>query len=424
MSRIVLIMFKFRSIGGIESMILRLADYLKKQGHRVLYASDEINGIDNLEINDYMDALLDLKSDIIDYRELIEAYNNSSKIRSILFNSNSDITILVFNYYEYFIAQDIKIKSPNPNRVNIVFYVVHPISHTCIDLVTSAKKKIIKKTLHNLYKDMLIDLYMNDIIYFMDEECIEFNERHFNISLDKAYNNILRLPMNINEITFNNKEIYNQNEFNILTIARLDFPFKGYVLGLVNDFAKLKQKYKDISLTIIGDGSGMTELLTEINKQDSQIQKDIHVLGRIEYRNLSIYFNKAKLFIGMGTTILDACNNGVPAITVHSYTKLNKALGFFYEHPEKLGNISDNTTIINAIELIEKAINMNENEYLSLCIKSFEAFKRIYDIETFTNKIFNVRNSDNLESIKNYKIQFIKISKEFVYKSRKLIRKI
>ena len=76
---------------------------------------------------------------------------------------------------------------------------------------------------------------------------------------------------NFNEILV--KERFNNRKyFNIISVSRFEFPHKGYVLGLIDDFEKFSLKHKDARLKIVGSGPGEHLLNKRIEKLSSEVK--------------------------------------------------------------------------------------------------------------------------------------------------------
>lgn len=383
--KVLIVMWNYKSIGGIESMILRMAQYAFKNHIKFLFAT---NDIDSLNETEYYDELKRNNAMIIEHEKIIKTSVSSLKNhKKYIIKKNQRVFILVFDYYEYFIAQKIKEKN---NNIEIFLYIVHPFLHTCKDIKVPKKNKFAKLTCYKLYKQLLLKLYKNGSLLFMDEDCIKYNEKHFNVKLPKSYSNIIRLPIKIEK---EEKRKLKSSEFNILSIARHVFPFKGYLIGLLKDFVLLKRKYPKLSLTIIGDGKDKEELVCLLDDYEDYIKKDIHLIGSIPYFNLKRYFEKANIYIGMGTTLLDAAKYSVPSITVYSYTYEFFAVDYFHENPHILGGFQENEENYGTVkkqgkDLLEKVVQMSSSEYQNLCKKSYAAVNKNYNIDGVMKKIF------------------------------------
>lgn len=128
--------------------------------------------------------------------------------------------------------------------------------------------------------------------------------------------------------TFNNK--------NILFLSRVE-KAKG-IYETVDTFEILKQKYKDIALTFVGDGSELEALK---DYAQSKNLSDIRFTGKLSGKELSKEYQNGDLFLflsygeGMPTVVLEAMAFGLPV-----FTRRVGGLADFFENG-KMGYITD-----------------------------------------------------------------------------------
>ncbi len=128
----------------------------------------------------------------------------------------------------------------------------------------------------------------------------------------------------------------NETNRNILCLTRIE-KAKG-IYETVDTFAILKQKYKNATLTFVGDGSEL-ETLKEYAK--SKILSDIRFTGKLSGKELSKEYQNADFFLflsygeGMPTVVLEAMAFGLPI-----FTRKVGGLADFFENG-KMGYITD-----------------------------------------------------------------------------------
>lgn len=86
-----------------------------------------------------------------------------------------------------------------------------------------------------------------------------------------------------------------------------------------------------LSLTIIGDGPFL-EQLKELTRQRG-VQGLVVFTGEVPPDLLDSYYNQADVFVGMGTTILEASGRGVPSIVAIGHSRKFETHGFFCDTP-------------------------------------------------------------------------------------------
>ena len=149
----------------------------------------------------------------------------------------------------------------------------------------------------------------------------------------------------------------NKKNRNILCLTRIE-KAKG-IYETIDTFAILKQKYKDSTLTFVGDGS---ELETLKKYGRSKNLHDIRFTGKLSGKDLSKEYQKADFFLflsyseGMPTVVLEAMAFGLPV-----FTRRVGGLADFFENG-KMGYITDS---LDPKDFAEAMIPYLENPELS-----------------------------------------------------------
>ncbi len=180
----------------------------------------------------------------------------------------------------------------------------------------------------------------------------------------------------------------NYDAFNILTVCRFDFPFKGYVIGLIQDFCFLHAKYKNMKLTIVGDGDGKDYIDKVLARQPLEACTNIIFKGFLSPEQLEHEYSSANVYVGMGTTIIDAVQHGRVAIvaTVNSYSNLSTG---YFGQTNNIGISTEGrfakyqdpiTNLYTFYELIEKIYKSSNTEYKALVEDSNNLLKE-YNIK-------------------------------------------
>lgn len=402
------IIWNYSSIGGIESMILRIAKYCYQNSIPLNYCTHNCND------EGYIKSLNLYKVKL----KKVNTYWNSNltkftKNESMNFLRKGEYVCIVFDYEEYFLCQ--KYKKINQN-ITVFLYVVHPFVHTCkYRLLENTKLEILLPIIKKSYKRFLVEMIENNSIIFMDEETIDFNWQEFKLSFSKEIATIIRLPYMVQEYQYKD-EMYKSN--NILTISRIEFPFKEYIKGLIDDFCELRNEKHNINLIIIGDGPNYKDLKEYVDKKGIK-RKNIHLLGKIDYQDLKQYIVKSKVFVGMGTCLLDVANQGLPAICAIAYTEKNYTLGLFYEFPSILGaTIQEVKEPKQVKKYIEKILNADEEEFKDISLKTWDSLKNNYNINIFLDTIMKKENKNiTIKKYIPYRI-FVQIRKVLCFVRR------
>ena len=118
-----------------------------------------------------------------------------------------------------------------------------------------------------------------------------------------------------------------RQDFNIITVGRFSFPHKAYLIGLIKSYGVLKEKYKQLKLTIIGYGPDEDKVIEEIEKLSVAAKNDVHYVGKVPYDDLRRYFEDANLNIGVAGTIADGAVTGLISIPVRHYSEVCEGYG-------------------------------------------------------------------------------------------------
>ncbi len=212
-------------------------------------------------------------------------------------------------------------------------------------------------------------------------------EQFFKFKIDARFK--LQLPMKL--FSFDKEKCrhrYNKNEKIILAIARADFPFKGYLIGLLEKFT-IWCKYDDkLRLVIISYGKDYDRLCEEKNKFNGFGYK-ISILNNVAYKDIHKYYLDAYVYIGMGTSLLDAANESLVAIPVEINTYKLRSNDFWCNTNLALGSLGNAD---NIDEMMKYVLSCEENEYVDLSRKTYNKLVENFDINIIMNKIIDCCN--------------------------------
>lgn len=325
------------------------------------------------------------------------AFFSANVFNNSLYNTQGDRIVLEKNCRYTFIAADIHcfIKIFNIRKKNNIcsyssqiLYIFHPYS------VLASKKNIL-----NYPYEFFMKKVKNRGLIFMDEETALAYKKKYKADVQKDA--IVRLGMEIPQL----KEDYiesriqrKKDEINILTITRMEFPFKGYVLGLIEDFHKLKQLYTNLKLIIIGNGPNVDIVKEKINELPDNVKEDIFLIGEVAYEELHEYFRKSYIYVGMGTTLLDASLTGLVSVIATDFQMENKTVGLFSEEYYNLGGnpyLCENKSFTFE-EVLKDILNWSEETYFKQAHCVFDIVDKYYNIEEVMRQILSYE-KDNVQ---------------------------
>ncbi len=364
MNRKLIFVYTLDFAGGAETLLLRMCKWLKSNKLECeiwSYGQNNKELIEELRTNNVTITYF--------------GWNDKKKIEKMI-EKESENTIYIYFVFEDFMMMEWINGKIKGSSMNNILYVIHL---NQLLKVRSVKSEFIKKKLKAYYKKIVVKLVDDNRVFFMDYSCVEKFMEYYEISDDmKQKVSIIPLPIIIDE---GQKPDIEKIEYDILAASRTEFPFKGYLLGLVDDFRILKSKYPEIKMLIISDGPDKNDLKKKI---ENGSKDGISWIPFVPYEKYSEYVKKGKLFIGMGTSVLDAVNACRPALMVLPFSTECRAVDYFDSDPLE---IASNTAEKDSIQMIENVMCMDDAAYAIWCVKSKETLKQYYDIDNIMPQI-------------------------------------
>jgi len=117
----------------------------------------------------------------------------------------------------------------------------------------------------------------------------------------------------------------------IVSVGRLA-PMKDYNLCMVDVIAELRGQGLDVRWDVYGDGPYRQEM--EVRIRTHGLQDYVRLMGEIKYEDLGEAFSRAYLFVGMGTALIEAGFAGIPSIVAIAFEPQSVTYGFLHELPE------------------------------------------------------------------------------------------
>lgn len=200
------------------------------------------------------------------------------------------------------------------------------------------------------------------------------------------------------------------NKRKVLSVGQI-IPFKTYNFYMLDVIKNLISAGYDYEYHIYGHGTQVNELIEEI--KNKSLENVIFFHGEIGYDDLPSVFADAYVFIGMGTTIIEASASGIPSILA-SPTKKAVSYGWFFDQKDyNVGEfLADKCPSHNVENMLKYVYNISDLEYKCLSEKSIEkarsfSFDSISKI--FVEKIFNARENNKI-NIRGW-LLFIRLEK-------------
>ena len=359
--------------GGGQTLILRMCEWLCENAHKVIVLCDNA---DNKEV---VSALQKIGVEII----VIDIYDFEA-LAILISKIKKNETVKVINFaWNQYLSLEIA-KSKMGIEFDNFIYCIHPQT-----FMKGAAIGIgfIRRHLVLEYGEILNRINDNKALLMMDEIDWKTTEDYFG----RRYNirqPIIRIPMIIEADV--KKEIIMEQGYCgnvIFTSARAEFPFKGYIIGLIDIFEDVLEKYPNSKLVIVSGGNDYAKIEQRIEKCTQETQSAITLYKWMEYNKLMDVMKKSKLVVGMGTTILDASRVYKPSIPVCPYTMKCHADGYFENKPKNIAAVNGHVSVK---DLINNVLKMSWDEYKNHSENSFRAVKELYDIDKIMPKIISM----------------------------------
>ena len=294
------------------------------------------------------------------------------KIPAINFRTNEKITFVTFNLYDCFKAFKFRSKY-RENQIKVICVVPHFTSPAVLLEQTLYKpfQGLVKSTCGNIYKE----LYDNGNLHFFSDIHHEALENNYHISLPGSTEKVVRnLRKQIGFSVEKRQAIYrNKTKFTIVSAGRFEFPHKGFLVGLIKEFARLSIKYPQLELLIIGEGAGKDTLDRLINSLPESIQDKITFKTPVPPARLVEIMLECDLNISVAGCASIGAKAGVLTLPARHYTYDCEVYGFI---PECAGKFTSSEPGYPASDFIEKAVNMTEEEYIAACEKNYSWFNQ------------------------------------------------
>ena len=391
-------------IGGIETYIYKLAKYVihnKAFVMLILHRKGVVDSLYDDVFNSDFSYIQRGNIKLEEVRERVKQWNIST------------IKIISFDMPSF--AQGEKIKK-GIKDLNIDTFIFIPhfkgefiyLEENCCGpfkkAIQSVTQRIIRKMQNNY-----------NILYF-NQKHIDTLKDKYNICCDIDTNYFIP-SHSIEKFDFDEErciKLWQRKRFNIVSISRFEFPHKGYLIGLIGVYRKLKDKYPFITLTIGGYGPDQHVLENEILKLPEEIRKDVKLIGKVAPQKMKDFFDDANVNVSVAGCYLLGVKNGTLSIPARHYSYDCEVYGL---SPEANEFAVSEKTGQNLYDLLEVVLNMPKDLYVKYCKESYESRNTM--LEGSRNNIFNLTNkraSHSLSVINIVFIDFISILKKIKLK--------
>ena len=287
-------------------------------------------------------------------------------------------------YITFFLKDYLQIKFLK-NKLNHVFmYIVNPkILWLDNTLKSKLKRFLCKKIIKKYIK--------SSKFIFMDEQCLESTLKSYR--LNENISKIAKLiRISVDDINVDRIIKEKSNRIKLLSVSRAEFPFKGYLIGLLKWFNKYCSNDERFELTIVSYGPDIEKVEYELNNLSDNAKKRICFLGKTNNEKLKEMYLNSDFYIGMGTTILEASQLGCVSYAVEPYKYdlvVNKS---FEEAPNKVALHGDEDNLV--IGLKEELLNIYEKNYDEKSKRHREVIRNMYSLSKNAKEFIKIIEED------------------------------
>ncbi len=363
------------SLGGIEVSLAKLMRYSLRNGHRVIWLTTG----SHYEKADFPDVVKDKRLEIFIYKKNTRSW----KLPDLRFHKEERVVMLSSDVSQYVVAEAMKRK-----------YQIKEFKHFLLIAHYAGCRffpdkwfthDFAQKFAYSYYQRIIKRVAANNCLMFFSVKHVETYEKYFHVKIDNRQEKILPDlgepdPLSLENMKVRCKE--RRERFVIISCARFDFPHKAYLLGLIDSFVKIKEKYPWAVLQIAGNGEGENQIMQKIKKLPGNVQESIQLLGLVSHDKLKEYYLNANLVIGLDGAACDGLRCGIPTLFVRHYSENCETYGFC-ECEKDIAQRQDPGKDI--VPYIEHCMEMSEEEYIGYGLKGYDAVYKTfpYDPEYF-----------------------------------------
>ena len=224
---------------------------------------------------------------------------------------------------------------------------------------------------HHLFYDTIPD--ENKI--FMSEQIRRNHENNTQIDLQKA-----RVwPLPIKSMKDNVRASRTPVHGKIVSIGRLD-RMKSYNIYMVDVVKELLNRGYKVTYDIYGEGPLRREIEEKIIS--NKMEPYIYLRGQMDYSDMQRILSDAFVFVGMGTSLIEAAMCGVPSLLAIAGAKAPFTYGFLQDLPLGCcGEILDTAPDLSMSDLLANLFDASSAQY-DLCTDDSRNAALRYDADT------------------------------------------
>jgi len=336
-----LFLYSNLDLGGVQTLILRMSEWLHEHGHQVdLVIWDKSDGVLLRHIRQYANVhVLGVRH----YQLLQLPYTASLKYRW----SGFDV-VHAFDPSSMWIGTQLARSLP----LRLFVGVYHPEAYQFRTHSVHAD--------HLRYDEALFSALPDCAITFMNEGTRQAHAHYYGRTFQNSP--LIPLPIVSSQNDVTGSRTPHRNPYRIVSVGRF-VDFKIYPIGVMDAISRLRQLGFDIQFDIYGYGP--LEDLFRNHVEQHGYAEFVNIRGALQYEQFSTVLSKAFAFTGMGTSLLEAAILGIPSIAMKLYARDGTCYGYLSE--QEGYNVGEDGVAQQVFDLLLRLFTMSESEYDSLC---------------------------------------------------------
>jgi glycosyltransferase involved in cell wall biosynthesis len=218
----------------------------------------------------------------------------------------------------------------------------------------------------NIVKNLIRRRIPGESIIFGNTAGRDFHANRLGVDLGASP--VIRLFVDVEKYVFKERTQLARNE--IVSIGRIS-PYKTYNFTVLPVIKKLIDSGRQLTWNIYGDGEEYDKLCETIDKMG--LSSFVHLRGALPYSKFQEALDNSFLFIGSGTSLIEAAACGVPSLTTIEYASDAESYGFICEvEGYNLIEPSLDKKIYPIEQKIVEALDADEAAYSTLQRRCYE----------------------------------------------------
>lgn len=373
MNKVLIIDYSNMRPGGIEVVFAYLMQYAMENDHRVIWITTE----KDYEAASFQEILSDNRIEKCYWSKCQKMFFAPS----IRLSEDESVVMLSCAPIDYVLSERLRMKY-SANSFQHLLVLPNFTGNGCYP-DRLFQLKWLKRYWFKKIKKWVYTWEKEGSLYAFALKHLDAYQDYYSISLQNKESCVfprIKPTPKLNSETLFKKAQERKKCFTIITCARFEFPHKGYILGLIDAYSRLKCRFPELHLVIVGYGDGAEKVNEKIQSLDENTKHDIVQKGMLPYDQLLLEFQKAHLNVGVAGSLADGARCGVPSLVVRHYSYNCETYGFYKDHVNR--NL-DNQPGLPVDSFIESILSLTDDAYVehSLEVQKVALSRKKYDPE-------------------------------------------